>query len=336
MSQVLRLQKGKSARPLYLDPFRDKLTHYLVNKKIKRTVNTHSYARLNIFLTYSFSAHRYTNVPIVHYCDQTYELYVKDTGKTTTTKDMHFISIERENLRKAKHIFATNSMCADSISAVYKLENVHWLEGGINLEQMPTENVEDTLDVKQSNHRLLFIGKGAHKRGLDILIEAFIIFNEANSNKFTLDVVGVSEKEILEPTDQVVLHGYLDKSNPADLQKYYDLIRRARIFIMPMRQGPPPGVVREASLMYTPIIVSNIWGMGVFVEHNVSGLLIDELDASEYAAQMQKLVADEKLWRKLATGAHQLAQEGFSWDSTALHFLQVCEPKLFPTEMNHD
>lgn len=306
------------------DPFRDKIITFLVNQKIKNENQKYPHANLNIFLTYSFSSYKFSNVPVVHYCDQTYEIFINDTKKETKKRDFYFIKIERNNLKNSAHIFSTNPKCAKFIIKRYNLSNVTELRAGIHLENSFTENENHILTLKKKNKDILCIGKDAYKRGVDILIEAFNHFNCLNANSFTLHLVGVFQKNIAEVNEKIIFYGYLNKNNPSEFKIYCDLLKKSRLFVMPMRFGPRPGVVKEAGLMYTPVITTNIWHMNELIQDNENGILVDSLNPRDFADKMNHLVNNEAIWEKLAKKAHQLAKEKYSWENTINHFLNVC------------
>lgn len=301
------------------DPCRDIVTIYFANKKIKKEIQKHSQAKLNIFLTFSFSSFKFSKVPVVHYCDQTYELFLNDTKKEINKRDLYFIGIEKNNLKNAHYIYATNKKCSDSIKSRYKLKNVDVLPAGINLENLTVDNESEILTEKNKN--ILFIGKGSYKRGVDILIKAFNLFNQKNANSFTLHIVGIPSSNSRHLNTNIKFHGYLNKHDSSGLTTYYHLLRTAKLFVMPMREGPIPGVIREAGLMYTPVIVTNIWHVDKFIKDGHDGVLVNSLRPEEFADRMNNLVKNNNLWEKLAKNAHASAKN-YSWDHTAQIFLE--------------
>jgi glycosyltransferase involved in cell wall biosynthesis len=312
------------------DLHRDKIIRYFAEKKIKNECQKYVEADLNVFLTFNFSSYKFSGVPVTHYCDQTYELFLNDTKKKIRKRDLYFIDIERRNLENATHVFATNTKCAQFLINNYKLKNVTSISGGINLDDAISKKESDILAAKKQNHDILFIGKGAYKRGVDILIEAFRQFNRVNADAFTLHIVGSGPKDSIDLGDNIVNHGYLNKNDPADLKKYNELLTNARLFVMPMRHGPRPGVVKEAGLMYTPVITTNIWQMDELIQNNINGILIDHPDPHDFADRIDFLVKNEAVWEKMARQAHQTAKEKYSWDNTARSFIDGCLTYLGP------
>ena len=309
-------------------PCHDPVSIMLIQQRIKQQSLRYAGSELNIFLTFSFTSHRYTPAPTVHYCDQTYELLCEDTGKRITALDLWLIRRENEILRSARHVFTTGTRCRDFIRYRLKQTNVSRLRTGINLDVLPKDRAPELLAAKRSRKDILFIGKGYHKRGLDVLVTAFERFNEQNHNEYTLHVVGTPPATPASLNPQIRYHGYLSKGNASQLHTYLDLLRSARMFVMPMREGPLPGVIREAGLMYTPVIITNIWNVNRFIRQGVNGLLIDVPDPHIVAERMHYLANNDHVWELLARNAHRISKRN-DWNRAATVVLQTAlEPNL--------
>src|SRR5262249_20967427 len=201
---------------------------------------------------------------------------------------------------------------------------------GVNTDiELP--NPKDLILTKEKSKDVVFVGRGAHKRGVDILVKAFRIFNERCGREFTLHIVGVLPGELpteLQAADaNIRFYGYLDKAVPEECERYYRLLKSARLFVFPMRPGPVAGVIREAQLLCTPVIISNVSSVSERVTNNYSGILIDSLEPEEFAHAMHELIKDTSKWRYLAENAH-LSTKDYTWDRTAETFLDIIEQTI--------
>jgi glycosyltransferase involved in cell wall biosynthesis len=151
-----------------------------------------------------------------------------------------------------------------------------------------------------------------------------------------LNLVGVSRSELgsaaVERTDY---HPYLTKGSAQELSRYLDLLRSATLFVMPMRQGPFPGVIREALLLYTPVIVSNIWNEELKVNHDYNGILVDRIEPETFAEEMHALLQARDRWERLARNAHESVQK-FSWDRAAQELIEVMTNCAAQTHTNRE
>ncbi len=297
----LRHRLGREKPPY--DFFRDHVARRLAEARIRQAVRRYD-AGFNIFLTYSFSSYRESHAPVIHLCDSTYEHYLEDTGRKPTRRDRREIAREVDFLRHAHLVYCTSRRCCDFIRDHYGIDHARPFDYGINLELDFSEPAEAWLDRKWQARRLLCIGRGIHKRGIDILVEAHRRLNADQPAPLHLDLVGVLPHELKEAGPHVTCHGYLDKQDPIQRERYTQLLRDATLFVMPMREGPPPGVVNEAALAYTPVLISDIWGVGELVSPGQSGLLIDQITPEAFAAAMHGLLTDRERWERLARQAH--------------------------------
>ena len=311
------------------DFFRDEIAYQLTRRKLKEFSQRGPAADFNLFLTFSFSTGQFTATPIMHLADITYEQYLEESGKKKRRRDLRFIQRESENLHRAHAIFATSERCRNFLRTRYGLTNVRKLTSGINLEVEEIDDVTELLSRKWKAKSILFVGRGVHKRGIDILTRAFAIFNERNGHDFTLSLVGVSQRELgaaaVERTDY---YPYLSKGRPEELSLYLDLLRSATVFVMPMREGPFPGVIREALLLYTPVIMSNVWNEELNVKDNYNGILVDRIEPETFAEEMHSLLQTREKWERLARNAYESVQK-FSWDRTAQ---EVIEAMMAPAQ----
>ena len=313
-------------RPDYTyELFRTRPYHALANRQLRIMARRHRDADLNVFLTFSFSSRKFVDVPVVHFCDRTYEHHLEEIGHQPTRHDRVFIEIDRENIESADLVLCTGQVCLDFITSRYKPKRAYCLRTG-NSTDNDVPDPERLIAEKEHSRDILFIGRGAHKRGVDILIEAFTLFNQRRHNAFTLHIVGVQPDELPEalrsPDPTIRFHGYLNRNMPADLAVFNDLVRAAKMFVMPMRPGPFPGVIREALLHCTPAIVSNVVGNPEILMHDRDSLLVDSLAPAAFARAMDRLVDDPALWQRLARAGH-LGRRSNTWSHTVEQFLDL-------------
>jgi glycosyltransferase involved in cell wall biosynthesis len=305
------------------DEFHTRSSYWIGDRHVRRLSERNRHADLNLFLTFSFSSYRYSNVPVYHYCDRTYEHQFLERGGRPTRADHAIFEIEKRNLQNADGVFHWDSASDEFVRERYHVSRSQVIPAGINLENTDIDPAT-LIARKESSHEILFIGRCTFQRGVDVLLDAFRMFNEQHSNAFTLQVLGVSRDHINVKDPRVILRGYLRKDHPAELQEYLNLLASARLFVFPMRVGPIPGVIREAQLMCLPVIMTNVGGAAQRIRHEHDGILVDSLEPAAFAAQMDALVRDRPRWRTMAWNAHRRAV-GETWDRAIDLFLNsVC------------
>jgi glycosyltransferase involved in cell wall biosynthesis len=309
---------GLRPRPLFRIP----AFHRLVNFHLARTCRRFHDADLNLFLTFSFSSYRYSDVPVAHYCDRTYEHHLAELGIRPRHVDRRLIRMEKRNLQNARYVFNFNRACLEFIRDHYGVSNVLLLNAGLNLGDDEFPDPSTLIARKEAARDILFIGRGFHHRGVDILLEAFQRFNARLPDPFTLHLVGVANRGVSEPQAHVVCHGYLRKDDPTQYRQYMELLASARLFVFPMRFGPLPGVLREALWMCTPVILTNVPNASERLQDGKNGILAATADPEEFARWMSTLVADRERWRRMAGYARESVRDN-TWGATIDRFLEV-------------
>jgi glycosyltransferase involved in cell wall biosynthesis len=307
---------------LSVEPYRDLVSIRLIDRKIKREIRNHPRAEANVFLTFTFSSYLWSRTPAVNYCDETYAHYLQDTGRSATRKDRHLIAREDNILTNASWIFTTGQGCAEFIHRRHPSKHVQRLPFGINLDDVTTEDGDQIIAEKRRNKSILFIGMGKKKRGIDVLIDAFKRFNRENGEAYTLHIVGLPPEEAESGGPNIRGYGYLNKHDSRQFAIYRHLLKTARLFVMPMQEGPLPGVILEAGLMYTPVIITDIWNVSNVIQHDVNGLLVARPSAADFADRMHVLANDDGTWERIARNAHGMTQR-FSWNNAAQVFCET-------------
>ncbi len=311
---------GLHPRPLFRIP----AFHRLVNFHLAQTCRRIHDTDLNLFLTFSFSSYRYSNVPVAHYCDRTYELDLAERGIQPSFVDRRLFKMEKQNLQNARYVFNFNRACLEFVRDRYGVSRPLLLTAGINLGEDDFPDPSTLIARKEASRDILFIGRGYHHRGVDILLEAFRLFNTRTPDPFTLHLVGVAKLGPSEPQANVVCHGYLRKDDPAQYRQYMELLASARLFVFPMRFGPLPGVLREALWMCTPVILTSVPNASERLQNGKNGILAAKADAEEFAYWMSTLVADRERWRRMAGYARESVR-GETWGATIDRFLDVID-----------
>jgi glycosyltransferase involved in cell wall biosynthesis len=309
---------GLRPRPLFRIP----VFHRLVNFHLARTYRRFHDPDLNLFLTFSFSSYRFSDAPVAHYCDQTYEHHLEEQGIRPGHVDRCLFRMEKQNLQNARYVFNFNRSCLEFVRDRYGIQRPLLLKAGINLDGDDFPDPSALIARKESSRDILFVGRGFYHRGVDVLLKAFQRFNSEFRDPFTLHLVGVSRSELSLPQTHVVCHGYLRKDDLTQYRQYIELLASARLFVFPMRLGPIPGVLREAFWMCTPVILTNVPNASDRLQNGKNGILASKADPEEFAYWMKLLVADRKQWRKMAEYARESVREG-TWGDTIDRFLDV-------------
>lgn len=139
----------------------------------------------------------------------------------------------------------------------------------------------------KSGKIILFIGRLAEEKGLDLLIKAFA---QSNRKDYKLVIVGEGKEKQglidltskLQVDDAVCFPGYFEG---ASLYAWYAI---ANFFILPSRYEPFGAVVNEALVFGCPVVASQYIGALDFIEKDSNGLIFDPLKEEEFIETLNR------------------------------------------------
>jgi glycosyltransferase involved in cell wall biosynthesis len=185
---------------------------------------------------------------------------------------------------------------------------------------------------------LLFVGRLVEEKGVGDLLAALALVRTTRP-EVTLLVVGEGQdRPILEQqahglglSGQVNFCGWVD---PLHMPAY---LAAADIFVAPSRTAPDGWVeaqgltIIEAMMAGLPVVATRTGGIGDSVDHERSGLLVNERAPEELARAVERLLADPALGARLGEQARREATERFSRAASATAFSSLFHSLLAQT-----
>jgi len=162
---------------------------------------------------------------------------------------------------------------------------------------------------------VLFIAKEVHRKGGDVVAQAFAQLRAKYPDARLLFAGTQSLPAEFQHLDNVEHLGVLDKAHPQQLQRLLEAYCRADLLVLPSRHDPFPTVIREAMFFRLPCIATNIWAMPEMIEDGSTGFLIPVDDAGALASRMITLIENEPLRTQMGYAARRRAELLFSWEA---------------------
>lgn len=170
---------------------------------------------------------------------------------------------------------------------------------------------------------VLFVGRLQKGNGAEYLIRAMGSVRE-NIPEVILHVVGsgpdlhklrglVHEAGL---TKQVQWHGSVALE---ELPLFYSA---SDVFVLPRLSRVTPRVLFEAMACQLPVITSEIGGIREFVQHRVTGFLVDPRDCSAISRRIVQVLQDKVLAKGLAKAACNFARRELDW-SVIVHRMRA-------------
>lgn len=162
--------------------------------------------------------------------------------------------------------------------------------------------------------RLLYVGRIAPEKGIDVLIEAMARLTDLDI-RLTIDGVGNAKTVMplmarcrsLDIADRVMWPGHSDN--------IYADIARADIGVLPSVQPESFGLtVLEFMSQGVPVVASNAGGPAEIITDGTDGLLVRPGDADSLAAAVRLLATDPARRRSMGEAARHTFVERFGYD----------------------
>ncbi len=203
-------------------------------------------------------------------------------------------------------------------------ERVHLCPMGVDPKRSP-----DSARVRaiRRSHKtapgplLAFAGRMVAEKGVQDLLDSLAMLRKKLPCVRAMLIGDGPERALFEAqartlglTDSVVFLGWLD---PDELLAH---LSAADIFVGPSWFEAQGLVFLEAMLARTPVVATHTGGIGDFVRHEETGLLVDKRQPAQLAEAVLRLHRDPDLARRIAAAGMSLAETEYAWPVCAQRF----------------
>lgn len=148
------------------------------------------------------------------------------------------------------------------------------------------------------------ISKPVYK-GVETLIEAFLILNKNTRKKVSLNIIGIDNnniyfkyaKSILRITESelsgIVFHGSIGSD------AVYNILNMSHLYIHTSHIENSPNCICEAMMLGVPVISSNVGGISTLIKNEISGILINSNDPYSLVAAIKELMENIKMYSSI-------------------------------------
>ncbi len=179
----------------------------------------------------------------------------------------------------------------------------------------------------QPHERIVFnVGRMVYEKGADLLVEAApLVLSRTADVKFVIGGRGplfdalAQRIAAMRLADKVLLTGFLTEDQRDRLYVVAD------VCVFPSRYEPFGIVALEAMAAGTPVVVSDVGGLGTVVQHELTGLTTYPEDVHSLAWAIQQVLNGPEAARERAARASAHVEEHLNWDVIACMTLQAYE-----------
>jgi len=183
-----------------------------------------------------------------------------------------------------------------------------------NKESLSKNKLDELSKTFKPNNETILLSSGAliHRKGMDILIDAFLLLDPEIQKHIKLIIIGDGlEKQILtkkiDGNHNIILAGFKEKE---EIPYYFAI---ADIFVFASRYDGWALVINEAFAAGLPVIASNATGAArEWIQHNINGYLVNESSPKQYADYIRNLIKNPELCKSMGKINLQIAAENSS------------------------
>ena len=208
------------------------------------------------------------------------------------------------------HAFAAEVKAVTGIDAVV----VH---NGLDADQFVNsiDRSVDPLEALGNRRIVLGVATFEHKKGLDVLVNAFAAVKPACPG-VALVLVGRPAEATSELRSLVSTLGldddvfFCENVPHARMSAFFE---RAAAFCLPSRIEPFGIVILEAGAFQLPVVATRVGGIPEILEDNLTGLLVPADDSASLARALLRVLTDDEFARSAGRRLHERVRADFSW-----------------------
>ena len=245
--------------------------------------------------------------------------------------DSEFVRVvgfmEERSIQLADALMACSANIADFTAARHRVARagIDVVHCGVDAEQFrPPESDQERDPV------VLFVGNLSASKGLRTVFDAVMALRERHPS-LRLEVAGKADDGIVASlqaearargaADALVVHGFL-----GDRTALPELYRRAAVFASPAdHEVGVANVYLEAMACACPVLAATTGAAAEAVEDGVSGVLVPPHDADATAADLDRLLPDSDLRRRLGREGRARVERYFALEPYTDRVLAVYE-----------
>lgn len=185
------------------------------------------------------------------------------------------------------------------------------------------QNLVQQNSVNHSIPVILHFGRIVKYKGIDILLDAIKIIQKyqpvhlviagGGEPYFTFD--GIESYEFLNYT--------LSNS------EIIDLIKKCSLVVCPYTSASQSGIPMTVYLHNKPIVASDVGGFSEMIDHEITGLLVNKIDAPSFAEAIQLIISDQNVEKKMIENIKTKYNTGeFAWSNIAKETIRFYKSSL--------
>ncbi len=253
---------------------------------------------------------------------------------------------ERKVIRHAQRLIAATLAEKSQLEFLYDAPSskIAVIPPGVDTSRfypIPKDEAKEVIDVPQSSHMILFVGRIEPLKGIDLLIKAIasiqkngdleccphslaIIGGEPQASPEEMNAEMARLQDMVENLGIKNLVLFLGKQDQKMLPYYYSA---SEVVVMPSHYESFGMVALEAMACGTPVVASQVGGLGFLVRDGETGYVVPGNDVEKLAHYLVKLIKDQQLQAKLGNQSAAYARN-YAWSIITEKIIEVYQQEL--------
>ncbi|WP_070968824.1 glycosyltransferase [Vibrio sonorensis] len=243
---------------------------------------------------------------------------------TAHAKDIFHQDVDREQLARKFQ----DAHCAVTVSDF----NVNFLTEQIGVPKRNLTRIYNGLDLSQFLYVspevrepiICAVGRLVEKKGFEVLIEACQILKH-QAVRFQCHIIGSGDlyQRLEEKIEALGLIDCVSMLGALPQREVKQKLHQSSVFAAPCIVGRDgnrdgmPTVLLEAMAMGTPCISTDVTGIPEVLEHQKTGLMVEQNSPNDLAKALKRLLLDGRLRREIAQRARHKIEQEFDVDKSA-------------------
>jgi len=329
--------KSKTEMANFIPEFVDGIKQFAIDKGITYDL-IHSHYWMSGLAAETLSD-AWGGIPIVHMFHTLGEMKNRVARSEDERAGEDRLNGERQVLRRADRIVVSTIAESTQLRFLYRVDQrkLVVIPPGVDTSRfypISSDEAKQFIGLKPQDRMVLFVGRIEPLKGVDTLIQAMSCLDlKGLQLPVHLAIIGGEPNAIPEDMsdemtrlqklcDDLFMGGmvvFLGKRGQDTLPYYYSA---AEVLVMPSLYESFGMVALEAMACGTPVIASEVGGLGYLVQDGVTGFTIPDSDPKELCDKLALLLGDSDLRETMGSHASKYALD-YAWEKIAAEIVDV-------------
>jgi glycosyltransferase involved in cell wall biosynthesis len=217
--------------------------------------------------------------------------------------------IERIAFRKASTVWVTSPNLMPKAKS-FGAKKVRVIPNWVDFNEVEGIRVPKK---RSTGSRILFAGRLHRVKQVDLLIRAFHLIHETDSNA-NLYILGDGQQQqnLVKLAKDLGLSNSIHFMGFVSLRTVFKNMRQSDVLVLPSKMEGNPRVLIQAMVHKLPIVATNVPGIREMIQHMKTGYLIDKQQPEELAHAIEYVLKNKEDSTNMAERAYVYAQQNFS------------------------